>query len=62
MPESATYVIGECDCLRWRGTWDSGTTYSAKNMVHYSGSAYIALRVNTNAQPDTSSSDWELIA
>lgn len=44
----------------WKGTWDSGTTYSAYDAVESAGSAYIAIAENTNDIPP--SANWELLA
>lgn len=47
----------------WRGEWNSGTAYAAYDVVHYDGSAYVALEATTNEAPGTVSPDpWDLFA
>lgn len=41
-----------------KGNWLADMTYAENDMVTYNGSAYIALRLNTNAVPDVSPEDW----
>lgn len=48
--------------LDWQGAWDVSTTYSKDQVVGYNGASYFALQSSTNKQPDTSSSDWALLA
>ncbi len=51
------------DGLSFQGEWSSGTTYTTGQSVSYSGSSY-ASRVNANLanQPDTSTTQWQLMA
>jgi hypothetical protein len=46
--------------LDWRGTWSSSANYLIDDAVSYNGSSYIAKTANTNKQPDTNPSDWDL--
>lgn len=46
--------------LDWRGTWNSSANYLIDDAVSYNGSSYIAKTTNTNKQPDTNPSDWDL--
>ena len=46
----------------WRGTWNNTATYNAIDAVAYSGSSYVALSTNVNAQPDITPSIWQLLA
>ena len=41
------------------GVWSSGTLYQLNEVVTYGGAVYISLRENQNANPATSSSDWQ---
>ena len=47
--------------LKWKGSWDAQSTYSANDAVEYNGSAYIA---NSAISPDglspDSNSSWDL--
>jgi hypothetical protein len=45
-----------------RGAWNSALTYNATDAVTFSGSYWFALNPNTNAQPDISPSNWQLIS
>lgn len=46
----------------WRGPWSSLTAYVPTDAVEFGGSSWIALTSNTNAQPDVSPADWDLVA
>ena len=48
--------------VNWRGAWSSTTTYSVDDAVSYGGSSYIAIAGNTNQEPDTHPSSWDLLA
>jgi hypothetical protein len=48
--------------LNWLGSWSSGATYNAYDMVEYSGSSYIAIATGINQNPSTATSYWHLIA
>ena len=45
----------------WRSAWDSGTAYSANDVVYYNGSSYIATSANENTPP-TNGDYWALLA
>lgn len=57
-PTGATGPAG----LSWKGTWSSSTSYAVNDAVYYSGSSYIAVATNTNQQPDTNTSQWNLLS
>ena len=42
------------------GSWDSGDTYAAGDLVNYNGVIYKSLSANSNSQPDTNPTDWEI--
>jgi len=42
------------------GSWDSGDTYAAGDLVNYNGVIYKSLSTNSNSQPDTNPADWEI--
>jgi hypothetical protein len=44
------------------GAWSSATAYVLGNQVTYNGGYYIALLNNTNKQPNTNPTDWQLIS
>lgn len=47
----------------FQGAYAGGTTYSQGDIVTYSGSSYVSLiNGNTGNEPDTSPSDWVLLA
>jgi hypothetical protein len=47
--------------LTWQGAWSSSTTYNVNDAVQFQGSAYIALKANSNDQP-TDTGTWGLLA
>lgn len=47
--------------LTWEGQFVFGTAYTPNQVVHYNGSAYVAITNNSNENPDTSP-NWELLA
>jgi hypothetical protein len=48
--------------INFRNAWTLGTNYGVNDAVTYAGSTYLALAANLNAEPDTSSSAWTVIA
>ncbi len=58
---SAIGVVANCGTsgIFPRGTWSSATPYLANDLVTLQGSAYRALRDNTNKNPTSSAADWE---
>ncbi len=48
--------------VTFRQTWSGGTAYLIGDAVFYNGSSYISLTNNSALQPDTSPSDWSLLA
>ena len=44
----------------WQSTWSSGATYKKNDVVKYANILYIALRANSNKQPDTNALDWDV--
>ena len=47
---------------RWRGAWSNSATYAIFDAVSFNGSSYIAVAANSGAEPDTSTSSWQLLA
>ena len=47
--------------FRWRGGWTGTAAYRVNDVVRYVGSAYIAVKPNTNVAP-TSTASWALMA
>jgi len=51
----------------WKGTWSSGTSYNytaspeSKDLVLLSGNIYACIQDNTNKNPSTETSYWELV-
>jgi hypothetical protein len=49
--------------LTFQGTWSNSHTYALKDAVYYNGSSYLSLVANNTAyEPDTSTSQWTLLA
>lgn len=46
----------------FRGAWDAGTAYARDEVVHYQGSAWIALDASTGAAPAAGSTHWDELA
>ena len=47
----------------FKGQWDSSTTYSKLDVVLQEGCSWVALRANTNVEPNLShDSDWLMVA
>jgi hypothetical protein len=44
--------------LEAAGTWNDATLYKKGQTVVYGGAVYVALQENTNANPETQTSDW----
>lgn len=55
-------VQGSGAGLTWGGTWSSVTAYTSGTAVLRNGSSYVALQANTNQDPATATSFWQLIA
>jgi hypothetical protein len=47
--------------LVWRGSWTSGASYLADNVVSHAGSTWVALAANTNSTPGEGNSNWQLM-
>lgn len=69
VPPNGTYWIAiaekgdtglQGDSLSWQGAWDSGTTYSALELVSHSGSVYLCILASTNNEPPNATY-WQLI-
>lgn len=59
----SAYVPDTSAPLNPRGVWSSGTTYAVNDLVTFSGSSYLSIiSGNMGHEPDTSPSDWQLIA
>ena len=51
------------DSVSFLGAWDGGTTYSTLQTVSFGGSSWVSLvNNNTGNQPDTSPTQWSLVA
>src|ERR1700761_4836141 len=48
--------------ITWEGAWSSSTAYSPSQGVNYSGSSYVARVSNTNQNPSSNPSTWQLLA
>lgn len=46
--------------FKWRGLWNSSTTYTVDDVVRHGDASYVALTTSTNAPPHISST-WELM-
>ncbi|HVA92012.1 MAG TPA: hypothetical protein VNL71_19470 [Chloroflexota bacterium] len=46
--------------LTWRGSWSSGVTYNANDVVLDNGSEWIATAASTGVEPSSSSHGWAL--
>jgi hypothetical protein len=46
--------------VNWRGAWNSATAYAINDSVQRLGSTYVSKTSNTNAPPESSTSDWDL--
>ncbi len=47
--------------LTWKGGWDSAASYAANDTVQDDGTAWIALRANTDVRPEAGD-DWSVFA
>jgi hypothetical protein len=63
-PAGATGATGAAGAagLNFIGAWNTATNYAVNDGVTYGGSTYIALAANRNAEPDTNSGDWAVLA
>ena len=48
--------------LNWRGQWVSSTKYNIDDVVLFNISAYVALTVSTNVEPDGNPIQWQLLS
>lgn len=48
--------------LKWLGDWDSRTAYVLRDAVSSGGSSYVTIKANTNSRPESSPTDWQLLA
>ncbi|HJU84457.1 MAG TPA: tail fiber protein [Holophagaceae bacterium] len=48
--------------LTWRGAWSSSTSYGMNDAVSFNGGSYLSRNANSNRQPDTHPSDWNVLA
>lgn len=53
---------GSVSGLNFRNLWQSSTFYNVNDMVLWKNSTYLAVAASTNAQPDTNSANWTLLA
>ena len=47
--------------FNWRGTYDPSASYSSDDVVHYGGSAWVAVNTVTGLAPGATA-DWEMMA
>lgn len=48
--------------ITWESTWDIATPYSARDVVYYDGSSWIATQDNVGKTPSAISDYWDLLA
>lgn len=48
--------------FNFRGAWDAAAAYARDEVVHYQGSAWIALAASTGAAPAADSAEWDELA
>src|SRR5208283_4560654 len=48
--------------LAWQNAWSSTYSYNQNDMVSFGGAIYACTTANTNQEPDTSPSNWLLLA
>ncbi len=48
--------------LAWQSAWSSTYSYNQNDMVSFGGAIYACSTANTNQEPDTSPSNWRLLA
>ena len=46
----------------WQGTWNSGTQYTADDIVYYNNSAWVAVATSTNSAPADGNANWDKMA
>ena len=55
-------VVSEfLESFNFENTWDGSTEYQAGDVVTYGGYSYVSKSINTNKQPATNSSDWDIL-
>lgn len=47
--------------LNWKGTWDSGTTYQASDVVNYANSSFISVSTNNLNNVPNASATWQTL-
>ena len=60
--ETSTSWAQALQGITWKNAWDSTVSYNPTDAVSYSGASYVSMTANTNKQPDTSTSDWTILA
>ena len=48
--------------ITWRGPWNNSTNYIVGDIVSHNSSAWIAVAINSNSEPATTSTDWDEFA
>ena len=48
--------------VQWQGNWSGSTAYNANDAVQFGGTSWIAKDANTNMQPDTHPTHWDVLA
>ena len=56
------HILTASQTYTWRGSWDSTTAYAVSDLVSNDGNSWIAVTANTNSEPTTSSTDWNIFA
>ena len=56
------HILTAAQTYTWRGAWDAATAYAVSDLVSNDGNSWIAVTANTNSEPTTSSSDWNIFA
>ena len=60
---NSTYWKVVVEGFKWRGTYDSATTYEVGSVVRYSSNSYVCLKdQQTNIQPGSDATVWSIVA
>ena len=57
-----THNLVSGQTITWRGAWNTTRQYIVGDIVSHDSSAWIAVTINTNSEPATSSTDWDEFA
>ena len=61
MVNGVTVLSEFLESFNFENTWDGSTEYQAGDVVTYGGYSYVSKNINTNKQPATNSSDWDIL-